>query len=348
NGTAFEFAGLRSNVDSVKSMEGVTIAYVSEARTVSANSIKVLTPTIRETGSEIWWDWNPEKPTDPVDAMFRGGNPPPGSIVREINYTDNPWFADPMKSEMEWDRDRDPDRYAHVWLGQYVKASAARVFRNWRVEEFGTPADAILRFGADWGFAQDPTVLIRAYVDDVARRLYVDQEASGVGVEVEDTPALFAGDCPKDKKDRYGNPLWENPAHYPGVPGALKWMITADGARPETVSHMRRKGFSMKPAIKGPGSIEDGVAFLKGYEIIVHPRCVLTPVELASYSHKVDPQTEEILPLLADKDNNTIDALRYAVEGLRRAPRPQAPKTSPNPSDLWGRPKQGAATWKTA
>lgn len=366
NGTTVNFSGLRSNIASIASMEGITIAYVNEARTVSQNSINVLTPTIRAQASpgrpagECWWDWNPALATDPVDAMFRGGEPPPGSIVRELNYPDNPWFGDPLKTEMEWVKRRDPDKYEHVWLGGYQKNSEARVFRNWRVEEFETPADAILRFGADWGFAVDPTVLIRMFIgrwengkaiaDPGGRCLFIDHEAYKIGCEIDETPALFAGNCPPDKRGSDDRPLWTNPHNHPGVPGATKWLITADSSRPETVSYMKRKSFKIAPAIKGPGSVEDGVEFLKTFDIIVHTRCTHTQDELTSYSWKTDPLTGEILPVLADKDNHLIDAGRYACEGARRARRPAAPPASEKPTDSdYRRPSasRGGDAWKS-
>jgi phage terminase large subunit len=153
NSTTVDFFGLRTNIASLKSQEAITLAYISEARTVSQDSINVLTPTIRVPGSELWWDWNPELETDPVDAMFRGNSPPPGSIVRQVNYLDNPWFDDPLKSEMEWDRSRDPEKYQHIWMGGYQRNSEARVFKNWRVEECDAPPGATFRLGADFGFS---------------------------------------------------------------------------------------------------------------------------------------------------------------------------------------------------
>ncbi|HYI40004.1 MAG TPA: PBSX family phage terminase large subunit [Allosphingosinicella sp.] len=312
NGTLVSFAGLRTNVASIKSSEGISIAYVTEASAVSQDSITTLTPTVRLPGSEIWWDWNPDQPNDPVDVMFRGGQPPPGSIVREVNYPQNPWFGDPLKSEMEWDRRRDPEKYQHIWLGQYKRNSEARVFHNWRVEEFDHgPEDGVYRFGADWGFSIDPTVLIRCWLE--GRTLYVDQEAYAVGCPIDSTPALFAGSDYRDPA------RWENPSAYPGVPGAHKWPIIADSARPETIDYMKSRGFDIQPAIKGAGSVEDGVEFLKSVDIAVHPRCQHVIDELTFYSWKVDPRTGLVLPVLADKKNHTIDALRYALEAVRRA-----------------------------
>lgn len=306
NGTTFKFAGLRTNVDSIKSMEGIDIAYVSEARAVSQNSIQVLTPTVRSPGSEIWWDWNPGEAKDPIDVMFRGGTPPPGSIVRRVNYTENPWFPSELRQEMEWDRKRDPDKYAHIWLGEYQRNSEARVFNNWTTERFETPDDARLYFGADWGFSVDPSVLVRMFVGRMAegraiadpngRTLFIDYEAYAVGCEIDNTPALF---------DR--------------VPLSRKWPITADSARPETISYMNRQGFTIGSAKKGAGSVEDGIEFMKSYDIVVHPRCTHVVDELSLYSWKVDPLTGQVLPVLADKDNHMIDAIRYALEATRRA-----------------------------
>lgn len=204
-----------------------------------------------------------------------------------------------------------------------IRNTKALVFSDWTVQDFETPPDVTLRFGADWGFANDPTVLVGGYIN--GNTLYIDREASGVGVEIDNTPALFDT-----------------------VEGARKWTIRADSARPETVSYMQRKGFKIVPAIKGPGSIEDGVAFLQSYRIVVHPRCKLTAAEMATYSYEVDKKTGEVLPLLEDKNNNAIDALRYALEGLRRAPSPTVVTPSRNPPDLWGRPKGEASNWKTA
>jgi phage terminase large subunit len=167
-------------------------------------------------------------------------------------------------------------------------------------------------------------VLIRCHVE--GRTLYVDQEAWEVGCEIDKTPALF------DKVD-----------------GSRKWLIRADSARPETVSYMQRQGFKIVGALKGPGSLEDGVEFLRAFDIVVHPRCENVAKELALYSYKIDPHTEEILPLLEDKNNHTIDALRYALEELRRSGF-KPPKSQPiqrRRADYGHRP-ESADNWKTA
>ena len=308
NGSLILFAGLRTNIDSIKSMEGIDVCWVEEAQTVSQASLDILIPTIRKPNSQIYFTWNPKYQTDPVDTMFNVSALPPKTIFLRVNWDQNPWFPDVLKAEMEYDLGRDPDKYNHVWLGGYVANSEARVFRNWRVEEFEAPQDAVHRFGADWGFATDPTVLVRCHL--IGRTLYVDHEAYRVGCEIMDTPTLFLT-----------------------VPESEKWPIVADSARPETISHMQKNGFpKIMSAVKGPKSVEEGIEWLKNYDIVVHPRCRHTIDELTLYSYKADPLTGKILPVLEDKDNHVIDALRYACEAMRRAAPKKAVEVNPMPT----------------
>lgn len=295
NGGLITFQGMQNHTaDSIKSLEGYRIAWVEEAQSLSQKSLDLLRPTIRAPGSQLWFSWNPDLATDPVDVLLRGENPPPDAIVVKVNYRDNPWLPAELTSELEYDQRRDPDKFAHIWLGEYRRNSEARVFRNWKVEEFDVPRDAVIRQGADWGFSIDPTVLVQCYI--VGRTLYVPYEAYRIGCEIVDTPSLFMS-----------------------LPDSEKWPIVADSARPETISHMQRNGFpKIVPAIKGARSLEEGVEFLKSFDIVVHPRCQHLVDELTLYSYKRDPLTEKVIPVLEDKDNHVIDALRYALEGARR------------------------------
>jgi phage terminase large subunit len=287
----------------------------------------LLRPTIRKPGSELWFSWNPNSPQDPVDVLLRGEHPPRDAVVLEINWHDNPWLPAELLDEQEDDKRRDPDKWAHVWGGHYSLNSEARVFRNWTVEEFEAPSDAIHRLGADWGFAVDPTVLVRCHVQ--GRKLFVDYEAWQVGCEIDHLPKLFDT-----------------------IEGSRKFLIRADSARPETVSYMVRQGYKILPAIKGPGSIEDGVEFLRSFDIVVHPRCAKVINELTLYAYKVDEHTGEILPVLDDKNNHTIDALRYALEELRKSGYKPAAQTNNQSWDgphrpSWRKPREGGS-WKTA
>jgi phage terminase large subunit len=307
------FEGLQNHTaDSIKSLEDFDAAYTEEAHGLSQRSLDILRPTIRKPGSQLWFAWNPDLETDPIDALLRGPNPPPDSVIIRANYRDNPWLPKVLRDELEYDQKRDPDKFAHIWLGEYRRNSEARVFRNWTIEDFETDQTATFRLGADWGFSVDPSVLIRCYIK--GRKLYVDHEAYMVGCEIDQLPDLF---------DR--------------VPDSRRWFITADSARPETVSYMRKHGYpKMNSAIKGAKSIEEGIEFLKSFDIVVHPRCVHLIDELTLYSYKTDPLTGLVMPVLADKDNHVIDALRYACEGARKAW--VAPEEEPEDEDAYAGP----------
>jgi phage terminase large subunit len=290
------FEGMQNHTaDSIKSLEGFDRGWFAEAQAASDKSLTLLRPTIRKAGSQLWFDWNPENETDAIDVLLRGEKPPPDAAVVEVSFDDNPWFPDELRAEMEYDRGRDPEKFAWVWRGKYKKVSEARVFKNWRVEEFDIDPAWTLRQGADWGFSVDPSVLVQCAI--VGRTLYVPHEAYKVGCEIDFLPDLFRT-----------------------VPDAEKWPTIADSASPERISYMQRHGFpKMLPAVKGARSVEEGVEFMRSFDIVVHPRCRHTIDELTAYSYEVDKDTGIVLPKLADKDNHVIDALRYANEGARRA-----------------------------
>lgn len=298
-GELFFFNGLRDASGS-RSTEGMTKFWVEEAADVSQDSFEVLLPTLREQCAEGIFSWNPVNAEDAVDAYFASANDAKLSfdldiISVEINYWDNPFFPDFLRKQMEYDRARDIDLYNHVWCGKHKRNSEARVFKNWSIRQFEAPKKTFFYFGGDWGFSNDPSVLVRMFVE--GRTIYIDYEAYAVGCEIDDTPDLFET-----------------------VPEAKAFPIRADSARPETISYMQKHGFPlMVPCTKGQNSVEEGVEFLKSYDIVVHPRCKHVIDELSFYSWVVDPKTKVITNKLEDKKNHTIDSIRYALEELRKS-----------------------------
>lgn len=289
NGSEFFFKGIQNNVNEIKSMEGIDYCWVEEAQNVSQESWDILIPTIRKDGSEIWVTFNPDREEDATYRMFVT-NPPDDCISIQINYDQNPWFPDTLRREMEYCKRVDYGKYEHVWLGKTVINTEAQVYNGkFEMKDFETPDGIELYYGADWGFAQDPTALIRCFIKD--RYLWIDYESGGVGVDFEEIPALF--DI---------------------VPDARKWEIRADCARPETISYVKRQGFRISACPKWKGSVEDGIAYIRGFErIYIHPRCPKTYNEFKFYSYKQDRVSGDVLPIVLDKDNHFLDALRYAL-----------------------------------
>lgn len=291
-GSEFIFKGLRFNINEIKSMEGIDIVWCEEAQSVSEDSWKILIPTIRKENSEIWLSWNTGEIKDATYQRFVV-NPPDNCLSKLVSWRDNPYFPETLRKEMEYCKKVDKDAYNHIWEGSPRFISDALVFKDkfYVDEEFEAPDGAKLLYGVDWGFSNDPTTLVRSFIID--NDLYIEYEAYGVGVEFEEIPALFDS-----------------------VPLSRNYMIPADNSRPETISYIRRKGFNVVPCKKWSGSVEDGVSFMRKFnKIHVHKRCIHVKDELEHYSYKKD-RMGNILSVLCDSFNHTIDAVRYSLEDL--------------------------------
>ena len=290
NGSEFIFKGIHNNVQEIKSLEGIDIAVCEEAQNVPDDSWEVLIPTIRKEGSEIWICFNPQMEDDATYRRFVK-NPPPDCKSVLINYTDNPWCPEVMKKEAENCKAADRAKYEHIWLGHTVLETDAQIFKGkFELLDFEAEDFTEFYYGADWGFANDPTALVRCFIEDNC--LYIDYESFGVGVEIDELPQLF-------KK----------------VPESSKWKIRADCARPETISYMARHGYNCVAAEKWQGSVEDGIEFLRSFDkIYIHPRCKHLYEEFKYYSYKKDRVSGDILPIVVDAWNHGIDAIRYALQ----------------------------------
>jgi phage terminase large subunit len=320
-GSEFIFKGL-SNPDSLRSLEGCDILWVEEAQSVTEASWRAIIPTIRKAGAMIWVTFNL---MDEKDATYQRFvvHKTSDMIVHKVNFDSNPFFGGKLQRDMEADKARDYHLYEHIWLGMPLRISNAIIFnRKYVVEAFPEElcdvhhAGVIPHYGIDWGFAQDPMTCVRSFViendqlwkKDGKRRLFISHAAFKIGLEINDMATWL------DEK----------------VPGVREWAIKADSARPELISDLRRKGFSVSAADKWDGSVKDGIAHLRGFdEIVIHQRlsqpdddastCMAEEARL--YRYKVDPkQVDEngqpqVLPVVVDKYNHGWDAIRYSLDG---------------------------------
>jgi phage terminase large subunit len=243
-GTEFIFVGLHHNIESIKSMEGINIVWVEEAETVSEESWLALDPTVREKGSEIWISFNPKEGSDPTWQRFIV-NRMPGSIVTKVSWKDNLWLPEVLRIQAEWMREHEPETYEYVWEGGlWLKNDAQVLHGKWSQKDFTiNPAWQGPYLGVDWGFSQDPTCMVKSYVDilnpefigvtikneqgdeipyPLRRDLYIAEEAFAIGCETASIPGKQLGIA--DLFDQ--------------VSESRKYEIVADNARPETISHV--------------------------------------------------------------------------------------------------------------
>ncbi|HEY9697028.1 MAG TPA: PBSX family phage terminase large subunit [Trichocoleus sp.] len=318
NGSAFIFKGVRRNIQSIKSMAGITHLWIEEGQTISAESWDVLIPTIREEGSEVWVTFNPLNKTDKVWVELVEKKRKT-AYVEKVNWNRNPHFTKVLDEERRSLLATDPDAHEHIWEGGLWEKSDAQILNGkWVVDEFEPGGDWDGPYhGADWGFGSDPTTAVRVWI--YQRRLYVEHESYAHHLELDDTAALWIAD----------------------VPDIDRYPVRADNSRPESISHVRRgrpasnqdKGCPPIPQLVGvkkwAGSVEDGIAHLQSYQkIVIHPRCKRTAEEARLYSYKVDRLSGDISSIVVDAHNHCWDAVRYALGPLiqpapnRRRPMP--------------------------
>lgn len=315
-GAEFMFQGCFANLNSLRSTVGIDICWLEEAHSISEASWRVIIPTIRENGSEIWVSFNMD---DEMDATYRRlvANRRPDAIVHHVNYDSNPYFPDTLRAEMEYDKATDYHLYEHIWLGAPRKVSNAIVLSGkYVVRDFDTEGwkedgqDERLYYGLDYGYSTSPAALVRMWVREHTeliqgaprnvKSLMLTHEAYGTHVE-------------------QGHEFIE---WMESVPGTRQWPIKADAARPETTSWLKNNAFNVSSADKWQGSVEDGIAHLRGYhEIVIHPRCVNAAREAHLWRYKVDQKVVDehgqplVLPILVKRHDNIWDASRYGLDG---------------------------------
>ena len=327
-GSTFVFIGLAANtVESIKSFEGVDICFVDEAQAISKKSWSLLTPTIRAPGSEIWCSMNPELETDPSYIMLvKNHRLLDRAMCINVNYTDNPYFSEDSRQDMETCKARSFDEYLHVWCGQTVKHTESHVFDETRIHLQHMPINSSWTrlVGVDWGYAADPTTMVDSWYDISTHSLYISNEIVLWKAEPFQVPSMLDV-----------------------IPGIKNCVIRADEARPEQISNCRRGGFKkMLAGKKWTGNHMDGVDYLRSlYDIYINPECLQTYYELTTLRYKVDKLTGDIKPEIDDDHRRLIeiegktynlkddmlDCLIYACEPLILGYKQKIPDREPEP-----------------
>ncbi|MCC0629102.1 MULTISPECIES: PBSX family phage terminase large subunit [unclassified Clostridioides] len=207
--------------------------------------------------------------------------------ILKTTYKDNKFLAEDDIKALENESDK---YYYEVYtLGNWGVLGAV-IFKNWRVEDFSDIESTFdnFRHGIDWGFADDPFAYVKSHYDRMRRKLYICDEIEAVGLLNREAAPLVSKKANRD-------------------------LVICDNASPKDVAEFNDLRINAVSARKGAGSIEYGIKFLQGLEIIIHPRCQNFKNEINKYKYKED-KNGNILPITVDKDNHLIDALRYSLE----------------------------------
>ena len=294
---SFAFAGLRHNLDSLKSKARILDAWIEEAENVSETAWRKLIPTIREEGSKIVITYNPESPESATHRRFVASEHA-DIAVTHVNWRDNPWFPEVLNAERLRDKVNSPETYEHVWEGAFYTMTNAQIFAGKiEVKEFEPqPGWDGPYYGGDFGFSQDPTAAVEVWI--AGDEIFIRREAFKIGLELDDTAPFVSQQ----------------------ILGFEQHVSRWDNSRPESISHLKRHGMPRVQAVdKWKGSVEDGIAYLRSFrKIVIHPECVNMQREARLYSHKVDRLTGDVTTQIVDAHNHGWDAVRYALAPMIR------------------------------
>lgn len=288
-GYDFVFKGLHGvTVQSIKSIEGMTEAWVEEAQTITENSLDVLTPTVRLDGSQIFYTFNRLKTDDPVyKRLVIEGRP--GSIEVNVNYDTalaHGMLSDVLYNEMLDDKNRRPEIYKHKWLGEPANLKG-QIYKNFKKIE-AIPKDAVyLGPGLDFGYTNDPTALIDVWKWNNAYIL--DEQLYNKGM----------------LNKQIGEQILKLP-HY------SHQIAVGDSSEPKSIQEIKEMGVTIIGATKGKDSVNNGIQLLQGLEIYYTAQSHNIEEEVLNYQWRVDKE-DKSLNVPIDAYNHALDAARYKI-----------------------------------
>ena len=294
NGSCFLFMGL-DNFENIKSVPDINDIIIEECSEITLDDFSELKHRTRGKGklhNQIVMMMNPvSKANWTYKHFFENGCQEDNCLIVHSTYKDNPFCNDDTVKALEDLRRTNEPFYNIYCLGQFGSLDKL-VFNNWQTQDFNhLDIKGELLVGVDFGFVNDATTIISSILDEANKRIYIFDEFYEHGL-LNDAIA----DAIKEK-------------------GLAKSTIIADSAEQKSIEEIKRAGvYRIKPAVKGGGSILQGIQKLQQYELVVHPSCVNVIEELQNYSWKKDKNTNEYINEPIDKYNHCIDALRYSLQ----------------------------------
>lgn len=314
NGSDFIFKGLHHNEQSVKSIEGIDLAWVEEAQTITEASIEVLTPTVRKPGSQLIYTYNRIKEADPIHKrLVKEGRP--NTLVINVNYDvamKYGWFPEVLQVEMEDDKTFRPNLYRHKWLGEPNNAEG-RIYQDWTIVDSVPHEAQLVRRGLDFGYSVDPTAIIDVYWYNggyiLSERLYRR------GMKNNDLGAFLSA------------------LDHPTT------LIMADSSEPKSIAEIaefavpilgiQKKGFGDKPYLKA------SIDYVQRQRISVTASSKKLIDEYEGY-YWMNDKDGKMVNQPEPGNDHALDAVRYAFDGLRpQQSEDVAPVYSGNTSDYF-------------
>lgn len=303
NGTVFIFKGLARDIMQIKSIPNIDICLVEEAETIKRDLWDVLDPTLRKDGCELIILFNPREKLSATYHKWIEESIDDEDILRvEINYYDNPFNSSLILKKIEHMKEHDYARYEHIYLGKVLGISEDVIFKNRfkildpQLIQVGSKFlyqgnEVGMLYGMDFGFSVDPAAMIELCFLD-KDTIYIHKEIYKTGI----LPNNYISTIKKELG-----------------PHATQTKWFADGARPDTIAQLKHDGMRIEGAPKPKGSIESGIEYLLGKNIIIHPRCENMIFEAYNYKYKKDKNSGLILSEIMDAHNHGWDAVRYAL-----------------------------------
>lgn len=288
NGSDFLFKGLWNNEQSIKSTEGIDIAWVEEAQTVSEKSLEVLTPTVRKAGSQIIYTYNRLLEEDPVhQRLVLQGRP--NTLILNFNYDiaiKYGWMPEVIRAEIEDDKEKRPALYQHKWLGEPYSLER-KIYKNWNfIDEI--PHEARLeRYGLDFGYTNDSTAIIAIYYYN--------------GGYILDEITFQKGLSNKQIADILKN-------HDTAL-------CIADSAEPKSIDEIASYGVSIAGCEKGKDSVVHGIALVQAQRISVTKRSNNLTKGYRNYLWQTD-KNDKIINIPDHLWSDSLDATRYGLVSL--------------------------------
>lgn len=288
-GSDFLFKGLWNNEQSIKSIEGIDIAWVEEAQTISTQSLEVLTPTVRKEGSQIIYTYNRLLEDDPVhQRLVIEGRP--NTLIINTNYDiaiKYGMMPEVVRLEIEDDKEKRPSLYKHKWLGE-PNSNERKIYKDWAVIEEIPHEARLVRHGVDFGYSNDPTAIVSVYrynggyiLDEITFR-------KGLSNKMISDTLLNLGDA----------------------------LVIADAAEPKSIDEIASYGVTILPCEKGQGSVNAGIQFVQKQRISVTKRSLNILKEYKSYLWEVD-KDGKILNEPEHTFSHSMDAVRYALNSIK-------------------------------